>query len=81
MPNTLGFARIGLVVGKKIARRAVQRNYMKRTLRELFRQQQSSLGGMDILIRPVKAYTCGDFSTIQSELSLLLNKLRLRSGI
>lgn len=80
MPNTLGHARLGLVVAKKIAKHAVQRNYMKRTLRELFRHEKFSLRPVDILIRPLKSYSRGEYLTVQSELTLLLNKLRMRSS-
>lgn len=80
MPNTLGYARLGLVVGKKIAKRAVQRNYMKRSLRELFRQEQASLGAVDLLVRPLKGYSRGDFNLIKLEFNALLDRLRRRSG-
>ena len=49
MPNALEHARLGLIVGKKTARRAVQRNYMKRVLRELFRQQFTTSGAAAIV--------------------------------
>lgn len=44
-------ARIGIVVGKKQARRAVIRNTLKRLLRESFRCRQEILFGYDIVIR------------------------------
>ncbi len=80
MPNTLGYPRIGLVVGKKTARRAVQRNYMKRVLRDLFRLERPALGSVDILVRPLKAYSRSDFAVVQAEFRQLLDKLRRRSG-
>jgi ribonuclease P protein component len=49
--NTFGFARLGLIVPKRVFPRAVDRNRMKRVLRELFRTQQGRLGNRDILIR------------------------------
>jgi ribonuclease P protein component len=49
--NLLGVPRLGLIVPKRIFPRAVDRNRMKRLLRELFRAQQSRLGSRDILIR------------------------------
>lgn len=54
IPRTGGSARLGLVVAKKNARLAVQRNRLKRILRERFRQQQHSLSGLDIvaLVKP-----------------------------
>lgn len=47
-------ARLGLVIAKKHVRHAVQRNRIKRQLRESFRQHQQALAGLDIvaLARP-----------------------------
>ena len=47
-------ARLGLVVGKKSAKLAVQRNRLKRLLRENFRAHQHELAGLDIvaLVKP-----------------------------
>ncbi|WP_133683132.1 ribonuclease P protein component [Paludibacterium purpuratum] len=50
-PNDLGHPRLGLVVGKKVAKRAVRRNYIKRSVREWFRLNQHRLGGMDYVVR------------------------------
>ena len=36
-PNTFGYSRLGLIVAKKVMRRAVDRNRIKRILREVFR--------------------------------------------
>ncbi len=41
--NDLGIARMGLVVAKKHAKRAVDRNQIKRIVRESFRHHQSEL--------------------------------------
>src|SRR5258708_14132333 len=49
--NLLGVPRLGLIVPKRVFPRAVDRNRMKRLLRELFRAQQARLGSRDILIR------------------------------
>jgi ribonuclease P protein component len=49
--NPLGVPRLGLIVPKRVFPRAVDRNRMKRVLRELFRAQQARLGSCDILIR------------------------------
>jgi ribonuclease P protein component len=81
MPNLLGYARLGLIVGKKTAKRSVQRNYMKRVLRELMRCELVNLGAMDILIRPLVAYSHDDFPAVRSELMLMLEKLKKRNLI
>ena len=80
MPNTLGYARLGVVVGKKTAKRAVDRNYMKRSLRELFRKSRVTIGAVDLLVRPLKLYRRGDYVSVQAEFSELLAKLRRRNG-
>ncbi|MDR2220175.1 MAG: ribonuclease P protein component [Methylobacillus sp.] len=78
MPNGLKNARVGLIVGKKLVRSAVERNYMKRVLRELYRREQGVLGGVDILIRPQKVFTRAHFAQIEEEFRQLMHKLRER---
>jgi ribonuclease P protein component len=48
---TGGEARLGLVIGKKQAPRAVTRNLIKRLAREAFRLRREQLRGFDILVR------------------------------
>jgi len=43
-------ARLGLAIAKKRARRAVDRNRLKRIVRESFRQHQAMLSGFDIIV-------------------------------
>jgi ribonuclease P protein component len=44
-------ARLGLVIGKKQAPRAVTRNLIKRHARDAFRLRREALSGFDILVR------------------------------
>jgi ribonuclease P protein component len=48
--NELSVARLGLAVSKRVARRAVVRNRIKRVIRESFRQRHAGLVGKDIVI-------------------------------
>jgi len=48
--NQLPHPRLGLVIGKKSAKLAVQRNRLKRIIRESFRHSQTSLVGWDIVV-------------------------------
>ncbi|EGV52625.1 ribonuclease P protein component [Candidatus Endoriftia persephone] len=48
--NGLGRARLGLAISKKRCRRAVDRNHLKRLIRESFRESQTLLSGMDIVV-------------------------------
>lgn len=47
-----GEPRLGMLVSRKHAARAVQRNRIKRCIREAFRLEQGRLGSMDLLVRP-----------------------------
>lgn len=49
-PNDLSHPRLGLVISKKSCRLAVQRNRVKRQVRESFRQHQACLAGLDIIV-------------------------------
>ena len=48
-PNNLGHARIGLIFSKKNLKLAVQRNRVKRQVRESFRHQ-TDLPGLDLVV-------------------------------
>lgn len=48
-PNDLNQPRLGLVVAKKHIRRSVDRNRVKRVVRETFRQSQNFLDSLDIV--------------------------------
>lgn len=50
-PNGLPGPRLGLVIPKKQARRAVLRNAIKRQAREVFRQRRASLPAVDMVVR------------------------------
>lgn len=77
-PNTLSHARLGLVIGKKTAKLAVSRNYMRRVLRELFRLQHQEICQVDLVIRVQKKFGKVDFNQIKQEFNELIAKLNKR---
>ncbi|MBZ4200280.1 MAG: ribonuclease P protein component [Methylotenera sp.] len=77
-PNQLQRPRLGLVVGKKTAKLAVSRNYMRRVLRELFRLQQHDIPQADIILRVQKKFDKADFQGIKQEFTGLMVKLNQR---
>lgn len=77
-PNTLQRARLGLVVGKKTAKLAVSRNYMRRVLREFFRLSQHDICHVDLIIRVQKKFDKVDFIQIKQEFDSLIYKLNQR---
>jgi ribonuclease P protein component len=48
--NGLEHARLGLAVSKKKLKRAVDRNRLKRVIRESFRSHQTMLTGLDLVV-------------------------------
>ncbi|MDD2833826.1 MAG: ribonuclease P protein component [Methylotenera sp.] len=80
-PNSLAHARLGLVVGKKIDKRAVGRNYMRRVLRELFRTQLPEIKPVDLVIRVQKKFSKKDFLSIKKEFDSLILKINQRVEI
>lgn len=49
-PNQLPQARLGITVSRKVSPRAVQRNRIKRQVRESFRQHRLTLCGVDLVV-------------------------------
>ena len=47
-----GSARLGLLVSRRHAALAVERNRIKRCIREAFRLEREGLGALDLLVRP-----------------------------
>jgi len=66
------FSRLGIIVGKRIARRAVDRNLLKRVVRETFRRQQLELAGFDLLVRPRRNLSANEVAAAREELHALL---------
>ncbi|WP_075149500.1 ribonuclease P protein component [Thauera chlorobenzoica] len=50
-PNGLDSARLGVVVAKKLAKRANVRNLVKRIAREIFRRHREFLPAVDLVVR------------------------------
>jgi len=80
-PNTLQRPRLGLVVGKKTAKLAVSRNYMRRVLREFFRLNQHQICHVDLIIRVQKKFDKVDFIQIKQEFDTLISKLNQRVNV
>ncbi|MBE9607793.1 ribonuclease P protein component [Chitinilyticum piscinae] len=68
-------ARIGLVVGKKTAKQAVARNYMKRTIRETFRLHHAQLEGLDVVVRVRQRFGRAEGAAARAALLQLFSRL------
>lgn len=51
-PRSAGTPRLGILISRKHAAHASDRNRIKRCIREAFRQSQAGLGAIDLLVRP-----------------------------
>ena len=69
--NALTQPRLGLVIAKKHIRLAVQRNRIKRLIRESFRQQQHQLAPVDVIVLARKGLDQLDNSSILKQLHQL----------
>lgn len=80
-PNSLAHPRLGLIVAGKVVRHAVERNRVKRLLREVFRARQRDLAGLDLVVRLRKRPTVGTLaattgSQLVAEAETLMIQLR-----
>ena len=66
-PNQLEFSRFGLIVSKKINKKAVARNYMKRVIRNVFRQLNNS-SKLDIIIQVKKNFHKKDYVLVKNDI-------------
>ena len=67
--------RLGIVVGKKNVARSVQRNRIKRIIRESFRRRKSDFGTIDLVVLARKGLHSFDNCDIQAQLHSLFDEL------
>ena len=78
--NEFNAPRLGLIVAKKTAKLAVQRNYMRRVLRELFRLNQHNLPAVDLIIQVQKTFEKSEFTGIKLEFEHLMQQLVIKAN-
>jgi ribonuclease P protein component len=59
-PNQVGYPRLGMIVAKRLLKRAVDRNRVKRCVRESFRQLFPELPACDFVVRLLVKPVPGD---------------------
>ena len=78
MPNDVASTRIGFVVSKRIAKHAVDRNYMKRLLSEAMRGLLPRLpGGLDIVISARQKANTANLRILEQDMLTLLYRAKL----
>jgi len=73
--NDVGSARLGLIVSRRTARRAVQRNRLKRLIRESFRRHRVALGSRDLVVTARREAVFEAGSVLLLELEALWQRL------
>lgn len=74
-PNSLEYARFGFIVSKKVSKKAVERNRVRRVIRESLRQR-SDLAGYDwVILARYQAADC-DNDKIRQDLDKCLARLQ-----
>lgn len=76
--NTCGHPRLGLIAGRKAAARAVDRNRVKRLIREIFRADASAFGPFDVTIQLRNDLRSQNNESVRTELRGLLDSLDRR---
>jgi ribonuclease P protein component len=74
-PKRQEAARLGVVLSKRVTPRAVDRNYLKRFIREEFRMRKHSLGGLDVVVRVLRQVSKAQATEARVELSNLFSKV------
>jgi len=64
-------------VPKKVEKKAVSRNYMKRVINEIFKAEFPLDLYVDIVLRVKQIFTKEDFTLIKLELNKLFSKIQL----
>jgi ribonuclease P protein component len=78
MPNNDARTHIGFVVSKRIAKHAVDRNYMKRLLSEAIRGLLPRLsGGLDIVVSARQKANTANLRILEQDMVTLLRRAKL----
>ncbi|MGN2247227.1 ribonuclease P protein component [Frateuria sp. GZRR35] len=74
-PNGLDHARLGLAVSKRVSKRAVDRNRIKRLVRESFRRARHGLPPIDLVVMAREAAAAATGNDLLAELDALWRRL------
>jgi ribonuclease P protein component len=73
--NNKAYPRIGIIVSKRVVKKASSRNRLKRLIREGFRTRKAALQGLDLVILAREGCKIVDNVKLQKELDSLWQRL------
>ncbi|MHB1512134.1 MAG: ribonuclease P protein component [Acidiferrobacter sp.] len=74
-PSGLDYARLGLAVSRKVSRKAVVRNRIKRRVREYFRREREGLCALDFVVIAYPDAAGADSKAFTEALATLSHKI------
>jgi ribonuclease P protein component len=80
-PNSLGFARLGLSISGKTVGNSVQRNRVKRQVRESFRKAAPTLPAFDLVVGARHGVRTAGNGALRESLDQLWERIRKRSAV
>ncbi len=78
--NQKNHPRLGIIVSKRVVKKAHSRHYLKRIIREGFRTRKEQLQGLDLVVMPRKGCRLSDKTKLQKELDSLWECLSRQSS-
>jgi len=76
--NTLGYPRLGLSIGSKAAGNSVERNRVKRQVRESFRKEAGTLPALDLVVGARNGVRTAHNARLRESLAALWTEIRKR---
>lgn len=76
--NDLDHPRLGLVIGKKSVKLAVQRNRLKRQIREVFRLNQHQMANYDVVVVARRGFAEVENNELQQQFIKFWKKLSVK---
>lgn len=78
LANALSYSRVGVTVSKKNAPRAVDRNRIKRLVREAFRRNAEGFAGYDLVVLARRCPSRDSWSAVREEFAAILAQVMAR---
>lgn len=76
--NLLGYNRFGVMVGLKISKKAVERNLLKRQIKDILQQENLKIKqSLDIIVVPFPLILANNYQDISTDIISCLTKLSL----